>query len=1188
VVDLRAGSVVRQSFTVALAVVLVLSPIVGFIGLPAGTAHAAAAAPSDGDVVIAEGGDNSSEAIDSDGTSLQHTNLGTSTDAIHAVEGGATFAGNSSDVTKIDSSGSVVWSVSGGTDTMRSVTGPSNGSFVITTNRDGTVQKIQSDGTVSDSLSFSSDQRGADYHNGTAAWASNGGTLWIYDAGSMTETANYSQADGLDAVAFGVNGDYVYVGYFDGSASRLAKIDASSGSSVWDTSISTSATVMIHALAVGDAGNIYISTWDQDFKYDTAGNQIWSNNPAPETGSVAYDSGYVYYGSRSGDLRKYHDDNSGTVFSNSYGASYTKDVAVVPASATAALSGTVETQDGQRAPNATVEIWATSDSLTVPDGSSLKQEQNKLLDQATDPIPERFERDQDYADVATDRDAPQALVHTPSDWLDESSAIASTPGGQIGGAGEGIDTPHQQLTPGQTHIVSCWDLSAGDGVLSDAIDSQWAGVTTDCTVTIERIGPSGDVVHERTLESEEMYETRANLPGVGKRHHAVEWEPQEAGIYRITVEGSPVETWVHAGDLRDLERTFEEDLKDEANQKAERAKELAQLRNDKEFNKITVEANATGHWSADVPDGYSYVAVTARKGTYKGDLLMAGTDPKNRTMGDFRSEWQSVADQSLDDATSTSDPVAAPDVGSVYLSTEPKRVDVPSDGTVVRVREISSPSYTDPSTAENFSQLLDSWLANQSQEELQSLFGADGLNATETEETANRLEAAMQRNEQLQQRIEDSEEDLNSAEERLQFLEQLLVEHGSTAPVENTEQSVGETTDSGDRPVEVTLTYPSERFGDSLAAGNWTVLAHDSTGDERIVPDENVTVDRDRATGTVEITISDTMPADVASTRYEVIGISKSEVTRSSEIVENPDAAGSVPALESIGISSTRPGPDDRVTMTLHPSEDSSFAKISSATVYQPDGSTSPADVSGSEIAFSTNGSGTYAVDVVAENTKGTPYHETFRVHAGSADVDMPPGVRMRDTQFGTVALATDGAQEADVSLSDDRSEATIGVELAEGTDLSDGLHVYSTGALSGNEQTIRVRALDDGGRQLGQSVGVTIHHDDLSQDALIYRNGDPVAGDAKVVHGSNASAATSIQTVTTSDGTVEIEVNRDPSVVDRVSYRVQSTLASISLPSPATASPPPAPSAPMPMLGGLGALALAGDLARRNRGGRQ
>jgi predicted RecB family endonuclease len=853
------------------------------------------------------------------------------------------------------------------------------------------------------------------------------------------------------------------------------------------------------------------------------------------------------------------------------------------------ISGVVETQPGQPVSNATVEIWATSDSLTVPDGSSLRQEQNKLLDQATDPIPDRFEQDQQFGEIADREQGIQPLVHTPADW--EEGADTSQFAVQRHRGAEGLDVPRHTPEPGEEHVISCWDLTEEPSSLlasEDSVDSKWMGQTTDCTVKIRKLGPGGDVVDggERTVESEVLYTTE-NYFGTVKKHHGVRWTPQQ-GIYEITTSKSNVKTYVAAGGIDSIERTFAQELRNQANENGERAKFLKQQLDDKTFDKIAVETNATGHWSADVPEGYSYVAVTARKGTYQGNLLMAGTSPENRTMQAFTDEWSNAAQTEVSEMQQSDDPAVPPEVGSVYLSTQPERVDVPSNETVVRVREISTPTYTNGSVAGNFSEMFSAWLNNQSQEEIQQFLAAHGLNTTETEAMADRLNESMKRNEQLREEIEDQEADINSAEERLQFLQKLIMQQGSTAAPENTEQSVGETTDSGDRPVEVVLTYPSERFGDSLATGNWTVLAHDSTGDERVVPDEQVDVDRNRGSGTVDITVSDTMPADVASTRYEVIGISEQDVTRGSATVENPDAAGSVPALESIDISSTRPGPADRVTMNLHPTEDSSFATVSSATVYHPDGSTSQADVSGSEIAFTTNGSGTYAVDVVAENTKGTPYHETIRVHAGSADVDMPPGVRMRDTQFGTVALATDGAQEADVSISDDRSEATIGVGLAEGTDLSDGIHVYSTGALSGDEQTIRVRALDESGRQLGQSVGVTIHHDDLSQDALIYRNDDPITGDAKVVHGSNASAATSIQTVTTSDGTVEIDVNRDPSLVDRASYRVQSALATIDLPSPGQITSPPAPSAPMPALGGLGALALAGGLARRNRGGRR
>lgn len=893
--------------------------------------------------------------------------------------------------------------------------------------------------------------------------------------------------------------------------------------------------------------------------------------------------------------------DSGTTIYDSWSESFTWDNNPTTTSG-GDISGQVVTQSGSAVPNATVQVWAVSDSISLPSGESYRERAAELLDDASNPIPDAFVRNQDFATLSKESSATQVLVHKPDDWLSEAGPIETHFGYQQ--AGKGIHAPVHQMQPEREHIISCWDLSASDGLFADAIDSGWKGVTTSCTVTVERIGPSGDVISSAKLSSQELFETRAGIGG--KRHHAIEFTPPEAGIYRITAEGSPVETWVHAGDLRSLARTFEEDMRNRAGQLSERANEIAQYRADNVFTKISVEADSQGRFSADVPAGYSLVDVTAFKGTIGGQRVDASLSPDNRSLADIRERFETEMQQLQEGDYSTLDD-ASSNLGSVYVSTSPARTSVPAQNVTVEVRELSAPGYSNLSDYQSWMDKLNGLIANESYSELQS-FLTDSLTSydnerireqarsmlgvvEQNEELNERTEELLSQNEQLSTSYEEIKERIESEsasrEEMIALLraqQQAAAEQASTInSLRDTIQSVSNPTESGE-PSLLNLKVP---FGGALSEEGTTVLVHWSNGSTTQMSSDYWSISDTAAeditgSATHDFVVIEDYPLspDAAVANIQVLTAGEDGFGKRKVRVSNPAFEGDVPEIQSFNFNSLRPAAGSEVQLGISPSEESTFSGLKSATVINTEtGQQLPVNVSGSSLRFTPAEAGSHLLKLELSSSSGQAVVETLRLKVGSADVSMPAAVRIQEGITGRFAVAGDGVERASIKQQGDSLSvgAVFDSESTAGT-----LHVYA-GELQGSASDVTVRALTGEDEQSGRQMEVVLHTSGLSEDAHLYRGTTPITEE-----GTSAGQVTRnvdgtvIRTYTDESGAVSLSYDNDPGIVDNVRWWVRTNLPQLPV------QAPPLPSIPLsgtvstveislpeltPALGGFGAV---------------
>jgi hypothetical protein len=235
------------------------------------------------------------------------------------------------------------------------------------------------------------------------------------------------------------------------------------------------------------------------------------------------------------------------------------------------------------------------------------------------------------------------------------------------------------------------------------------------------------------------------------------------------------------------------------------------------------------------------------------------------------------------------------------------------------------------------------------------------------------------------------------------------------------------------------------------------------------------------------------------------------------------------------------------VTVRLRPSEDSEYRNLTAVTVYGPDGTQIDANITSSRAArFTTAGAGVHHVRATYTNLDGDQFTTTFRVKAGSQGLALPASVRVVESPTGTYALVGDGLESGDVTVQQGGAQTSIVAQIPEGGDVPSKVRVHTEGLSAPPTSTLHVQVVrGDEGEPVSRNVRVEVYGAALPDDALLYRNGDPLPrGDSPrgIVNASDGGTAR-ITTYTAADGSVTIETNSDPSWWDRVQYRYARTL---------------------------------------------
>lgn len=857
------------------------------------------------------------------------------------------------------------------------------------------------------------------------------------------------------------------------------------------------------------------------------------------------------------------------------------------------ISGTVTDQDGDPIENATVVGVAYDHADYDAQIDQARDEINDVQEKLRNPEPPDWQDqlDDDFSftgpggKLRTSTE-PWVLMHTQAQWQEENVFF---PGG--GGGANLLSDPDLTQPIGfstdlhapadEAIILTPWDPTRGNDFAENDIDGDLPGAAVPpgeaSNIVVEQLAPgSNDITDETTFTVERQFE--AGFPG--KQVGFVKWNP-DPGFYRIYPEGHPDNSVVYTvGKPSAIVLPYTRKLKDKQDTLIDTAQTYQDRLDNGTITRYTDTTDADGDFSFTVDARFDEVDVFAYK-------VPPGLDPKNATREDVREYYRNldtdVPDAPNDieftgtlsavNATSGADLDGLP--GAVYLPDKPKSVTPPKSGVSVSVREVSAPDHIPIDTSRNVTDRFREWLQNLSYSDLppplQERLNSSGVSREDLERLYTDLDRLREQNDRLEQRYTDlleqatddtdvnvslDADDATDAElrDRITKLQRALTELRNTVTAEEPTVSAGTQT--------VSLRFP---FDANLEPENVLVRAQWSNGTTTVLNTSSPYVSIDGSvTGGDAVVISDYPIGedDPAAVNFVVDVVTPASETpngvdeglgHAEQPVTNPTFDGTVPSIEAIDLSSLRPGSSDTVSLTLHPTTPSEVANITGLTVHGPGGSQVASSITGErEAEFNTSGAGTYHVSVTFDDPDGNEFTTTFQVRADDRDRSMPPGLRVVSSPVGVYALTGDGLDAGSVDVSGGGSAATITAQVGAGEDAPQRLQIYAHGLDLAPDNDLTVRIVQGDSQQaLSQTIVTTIHLASLPEDALLYRNEDPLVRNGETSWGAvetNASATT-IETFTEPDGTVTVSTNADPGLLDRAQHWIDVRFGNVDVP---------------------------------------
>lgn len=791
------------------------------------------------------------------------------------------------------------------------------------------------------------------------------------------------------------------------------------------------------------------------------------------------------------------------------------------------ISGRVLTESGSPCQQCTVRVMAVNYSSLAVNPEQYQQRADELLARAQNTTPESWHPDIDLADsdgLFETTDEQYVAVHTEQDW---------NPGHFYSGdvvelrEDPTLGQPLVHAPAGEELVVSIRTPTKSP-FFQDDIDEDLPGVTTGGTVVFEQLGPDNSTLDRLEVETEPTVKTSA-----GKTHEVAR-VTLDRGFYRVHEESSSASYVLAVGDPEDIAAGYAADLRDRASKLSNHSQNLRDLQARNVFEPFTATTDANGRYSVAVENpNLERAALVAYRKPVGLDI-----DPQNVTLAEIREFYATTN-------TTT----------SVLLPTERTTAGVPEANVTVRVREFGAPAYLSPDRFTNLSDSLRDYFRNNTFSDLPTTLQQQ-LNNTSRE----RLEAVYQRlnsladeNDQLRDRYEsvlnqrgetDIEVNVSGAtdaelRERVQSLRQSITELRDTLDTGNVGVDVGENVAS----LRATFDAP-------LSLEEVTVLGHWSNGSSFVVNDSYVTLDKHAVSGTgfrtttVHVEDYPVTSSDPATLRFEYRVATEDGLGSANSRVTNPTFDGEPPSLDSIDLSTLEPGPNETVEVDVNPREDSSFRRVTGATVFSPSGTeVATSNISGGDtFAFDTTSAGRYVVRVQMVTTEGASFVESFRLSASSTSRDRPASVRAMSGPTGTYALVGDGVEDGRVEQTDAGDTLELVAQLDAKADIPARAHVYLSSVQPGrtSDVTLRfVRGEDE--RALNRTVGVTVHSKRVGESAILYRDGRPITvSGTQFGQFVRQSDGTVVSTYTDDDGTITLQTVNAPTLWEQVKFQFQ------------------------------------------------
>ncbi len=996
--------------------------------------------------------------------------------------------------------------------------------------------------------------------DGTVYVGSNDNSLYAFDANTGDQEWSTSTGGRVRSSPTVANGT-VYVGSNDNS---LYAFDATTGNQKW--SFSTGGGVRSSPTVAN--GTVYVGSKDESLYAVDAdtGDQKWSS-PGDYTmvSSPTVANGTVYVGSdglhafdtshskdSSGSRNRLHTlGHVGGVYQSAGGSGGGADI-----------NGTVENQAGQPVSNATVVAWGVDYSnITASDTQTLEDRAEELLQQASDPKPPSWDSDLRLTGsngVFGSAETEYVAVHSTEDW-GLGPAVFDVGGVEVIDNPVGLGDPMLQAPAGEPVVVSVWDPGEGSSALidfQDTVNSDLPGKTVDDTaVVIKQLGPGGGTTSTQTVNTSTTVRPGGAFSGAGE--HQIGFVELPPGFYQIHPKGSPESSYtLVVGNPDRIAEAIESDLKSEAGQLSDRAQNIREKLDEGKFQQVKTTTNENGSFNFSTGKNVETVAIQA----YKTPAGMP-TDPTDATLEDIRTYYSSTDYN-----------------GSVVLPADVTRTDVPQGNVTVDVREYSAPKYPDLGVFENKSEAFEEFLKNLDYSDLppQLQQRLEEMNREEVEELSRELTRLTNENSRLEQRVEelmgrDMEEiEINDSSDE-ELIEMIQAQQKAISELRATIEATESNTDVGDGVADSSATFAQE-----LTKEQVRIVANFQNGTSREVPSEYISLDQSAATivgeGGTTIAVEDYPIGDADGMTFDYIVVTESGLgeTTTGGLSPNADSIG----LDAISLSTLRPGPDEQVDVTLVGDDETQVANIIDVRAVAPDGTELATSTSGADTAtFTTSGEGRHYVEVTFETASGEQGTLTHRIAAGNVDQAMPPGIRIKDTPFGTVAVVGDGYEAGSVDTANGGQQIDVTAQIGADEDAPARTHPYAHGTDRPPTSTLNVNIVrGENQRAVQRHVQVTAHLPAITtENAVLYRNGEalPREGEGQLASVSTSADETTIVTVTDARGSLELTTNSNPGIVERGEWWIDRNTPEFSL--GILGQLPAPPTLPLDVSGALG-----------------
>lgn len=845
------------------------------------------------------------------------------------------------------------------------------------------------------------------------------------------------------------------------------------------------------------------------------------------------------------------------------------------------ITGSVEDQENTPVANATVSVWGTNPSA-FQQSENLNETIDDLESQLNDPLPDEFNESLDLTGsdgYFEDQETNVVAVHSESQWDLNGRTIPDS--GVQYNIDPQLEEPKITAPSGERVVLSIWNPTDTGGTFlnrEDAIDESLPGRTTTGTVVVEQLSPTGGVKDTRQLETEPVLTANPSFSWDTKTHEAAVAE-LPSGVYRVYPEGHKESAYmVTVGEPDELVDTFAADIEDQLVTVGDQQERLSDLLGDDRIVRKTVETDANGEFSVDMPAGVNTAQINAMRAD--GTILEGVTDPG----------LEDLREAQLNDYN-----------GTFYLpSPRPNTVEPPASNVTVNVYRSPEVPLGDLQSFADLQEFLEQERLNETISELESEYD-QRFNEMERE----RLENVYNSTVPLVENTPGSEDRyLDQSEfEEIQNTDDLTNDELATETGLMREALTGvdrlepPTFEDGD-PGEISeglfnAEYP---LPGSVDEETVTPELHYPNGTSEEINEVYWEIESGGTFGLGDQTlvVSDVpIPEDTAGVELRVQGVGDGARLDDRISARNPAFGGSIPEINAVDFSTVAPGPSEQVSVGINPAENTGYDRLVSAEAWNDDGQTLPTalDTSKDRASFTTDGQGVHTVRLTYETQQGDRFVLTEKVDAKQQSRSDPATIRAAgDPQSMTGLYAVTGEELDGARL--ESNGGTLSVDaLAENSDGPSQLSIQPSNAMVGTEHTIDVNVLHGSAEErVSANIPVNIHIENPEETTIYWRSaagfgGDPITHNGDTRFGSVEKPSEDkhvVRTYTEPDGSLTVTTIKGAGWIERSTHRVAKSIGGI--PFVGSIAVPTDVSSGVGSGGFIGGLGLAGIAAHRRR----